>query len=145
MIYLNQQRVIGNLGRKPELRYTAQGKPVLSFSLASTKPADTTRNFPAVTTWFDVVVWGKSGETLSKQLDKGSRVYVEGETQKRKWTDKDGKEHYQVEIVVVNPMAHQVLVIAKDQHSAQEPAFVHPGAGQLPPDNSLPTDDQLPF
>ena len=66
--------IIGNLGRDPEMRYTTEGKPVTSFSVA------TSRKFgdKDETTWFRVSVWDKQAETCNQYLHKGSKVLVEG-------------------------------------------------------------------
>ena len=66
--------LIGNLGRDPEMRYTADGKPVTSFSVA------TSRKFRDrdETTWFRISVWGNQAEACNQYLHKGSKVLVEG-------------------------------------------------------------------
>ena len=66
--------IIGNLGRDPEMRYTADGKPVTSFSVA------TSRKYRDIneTTWFRVSVWGNQAESCNQYLQKGSKVLVEG-------------------------------------------------------------------
>ncbi len=66
--------IIGNLGRDPEMRYTPDGNPVTSFSVA------TSRRFSEKeeTTWFRVTVWGKQAESCNQYLHKGSKVLVEG-------------------------------------------------------------------
>ena len=66
--------IIGNLGNNPEMRYTPDGKPVTSFSVA------TSRKFGEKdeTTWFRVSVWGNQAESCNQYLHKGSRVLVEG-------------------------------------------------------------------
>ena len=66
--------IIGNLGRDPEMRYTPEGSPVTSFSVA------TSRRFgdKEETTWFRVTVWNKQAETCNQYLHKGSKVLVEG-------------------------------------------------------------------
>ena len=66
--------IIGNLGRDPEMRYTTEGKPVTSFSVA------TSRKFgdKDETTWFRVSVWGNQAESCNQYLRKGSKVLVEG-------------------------------------------------------------------
>lgn len=66
--------IIGNLGRDPEMRYTAEGNPVTTFSVAtSRKYGDVTE-----TTWFRISVWGKQAESCNEYLRKGSKVFVEG-------------------------------------------------------------------
>jgi single-strand DNA-binding protein len=66
--------VIGNLGRDPEMRYTPEGNPVTSFSVATSRRYSEKEE----TTWFRVTVWGKQAETCNQYLHKGSKVLVEG-------------------------------------------------------------------
>ena len=66
--------VIGNLGREPEMRYTPEGNPVTSFSIATSRRY----NEKEETTWFRITVWGKQAETCNQYLHKGSKVLVEG-------------------------------------------------------------------
>lgn len=97
---LNKVMLIGNLGRDPELRYTPSGRPVVSFSLASTRnwvTADGARR--EATEWFDIVAWGGLAEICQQHLVKGSRVYIEGRLKTREWADKDGQKHWRVEVV----------------------------------------------
>ncbi len=66
--------IIGNLGRDPEMRYTPDGNPVTSFSVASSNRYGDKEE----TTWFRVSVWGKQAESSNQYLHKGSKVLVEG-------------------------------------------------------------------
>ncbi|HBO33513.1 MAG TPA: single-stranded DNA-binding protein [Anaerolineaceae bacterium] len=66
--------IIGNLGRDPEMRYTPEGNPVTSFSVATSRRYSEKEE----TTWFRVTVWGKQAETCNQYLHKGSKVLVEG-------------------------------------------------------------------
>ena len=66
--------IIGNLGRDPEMRYTPDGNPVTSFSVATSRRYHETNE----TTWFLVSVWGKQAESCNQYLNKGSKVLVEG-------------------------------------------------------------------
>lgn len=66
--------IIGNLGRDPEMRFTPNGDPVTSFSVATSRKYGEKDE----TTWFRVTVWGKQAESCSKYLSKGSKVLVEG-------------------------------------------------------------------
>jgi single-strand DNA-binding protein len=66
--------LIGNLGRDPEMRYTADGKPVTSFSMATSRRYRDRDE----TTWFRISVWGSQAESCNQHLHKGSRVLVEG-------------------------------------------------------------------
>ena len=97
---LNKVMLIGNLGRDPELRYTPSGRPVVTFSLASSRnwvTADGTRRDS--TEWFDIVAWGRLAEICKQYLVKGSRVYVEGRLKTREWADKNGQRQSRVEVV----------------------------------------------
>ncbi len=97
---LNKVMVIGNMGRDPELRYTPSGKPVTSFSLASSRswiaPDGQRRE---ETEWFNVVAWGGLAEICNQKLFKSQQVYVEGRLQTRSWEDDRGQRHYRTEVV----------------------------------------------
>jgi len=97
---LNKVMIIGYLGRDPEMRYTPSGRPVTSFSVA------TSRSWVAAngerreeTEWFNVVAWGSLAEICKQHLYKGQQVYVEGRLQTRGWEGADGKKHYRTELV----------------------------------------------
>jgi single-strand DNA-binding protein len=95
----NKVIVVGNLGRDPEMRYTPQGTPVCTFSVASNeRRKDKSGEMQDVTTWFRVTVWGKQAETVSKYLTKGRSVYVEGRLHVEEWTDKEGKTRHTLEL-----------------------------------------------
>lgn len=95
----NKLIVVGNLGRDPELRYTPQGTPVCTFSVASNeRRKSSTGEQQDITTWFRITVWGKQAETVSKYLTKGRSVYVEGRLHVEDWTDKEGKPRYTLEV-----------------------------------------------
>jgi single-strand DNA-binding protein len=95
----NKIIVVGNLGRDPEMRYTPQGTPVCTFSMASNERRKTSAGEPQdMTTWFRVTVWGKQAETVSKYLTKGRSVYVEGRLHVEEWTDKEGKPRFTLEV-----------------------------------------------
>jgi single-strand DNA-binding protein len=90
---------VGNLGRDPELRYTTQGTPVCSFSMATNeRRKDKTGEMQDVTTWFRVVLWGRQAETASQYLQKGRPVYIEGRLRVDEWTDRDGRSRYTLEV-----------------------------------------------
>lgn len=97
---LNKVMVIGNMGRDPELRYTPSGKPVASFSLASSRswiaPDGERRE---ETEWFNVVAWGNLAEICNQILCKSQQVYIEGRLQTRSWEDDRGQRHFRTEVV----------------------------------------------
>ncbi len=97
---LNKLMIIGHLGRDPEMRYTPSGKPVTTFSVATSRTwhsADGERH--EETEWFNVVAWGSLAEVCNQHLKKGQQVYVEGRLQTRRWEDGGGNKHFTTEVV----------------------------------------------
>ncbi len=98
MASLNRVILIGNLTRDPELRYTPDGTPVASFTIAVNRPF-TTRQGEREADFIPVVVWRKRAETCSEYLAKGSQVAVDGRLQIRNYEDKDGIKRRVTEVV----------------------------------------------
>ena len=100
MAGLNKVMLIGNLGKDPEMRYTANGNAVTSFSLAvnrTSQSQDGERR--EETEWFDVVAWNRLAELCSQFLQKGRKAYVEGRLHTRSWEGQDGQKRYRTEVV----------------------------------------------
>jgi single-strand DNA-binding protein len=100
MAGLNKVMIIGNLGKDPEMRYTADGKALTSFSVASSRSysgSDGERK--EETEWFSVVTWQKLAEQCSQFLQKGRKVYVEGRLQTRSWDTPEGEKRYRTEVI----------------------------------------------
>jgi single-strand DNA-binding protein len=96
---LNKVMLIGNLGQDPELRYTQSGQAVLSLRVATNESFNNRDGERQERTeWHSVVIWGKRAEALSKFLNKGKQLYVEGRLQTRSWEDKQGQKRYTTEI-----------------------------------------------
>jgi len=92
--------IIGSLDRDPEMRYTPSGKPVTSFSVATTRTwTSTDGEKREETEWFNVVAWGNLAEICKTHLSKNQQVYVEGRLQTRGWEDEHGKKHFRTELV----------------------------------------------
>jgi single-strand DNA-binding protein len=97
---LNKVQLTGHLGADPEMRYTAQGSAVTTFRVASNRVwKDRDGNPHEDTEWFRIVAWDRLGEICNQYLTKGTRVYVEGRLQTRKWTDQEGQERYMTEVI----------------------------------------------
>nr|WP_044201101.1 single-stranded DNA-binding protein [Oscillochloris trichoides] len=97
---LNKVQLTGHLGADPEMRYTEQGSAVTTFRVASGRTwKDRDGNKHDDTEWFRVVAWDKLGEICNQYLNKGTRVYIEGRLQTRKWTDREGQERYTTEVI----------------------------------------------
>lgn len=108
---LNKVMIIGNVGRDPEMRYTPSGKPVTSFSVATSRSwVNAQGERREATEWFNVVAWRDLAEICSQCLTKGSRVYIEGRLQTRSWEDQEGQKHYRTELV-----ANEIIVLDSRQ------------------------------
>jgi len=125
--------LIGNLGKDPEMNYTPSGMAITKFSLAVNRyKKSSTGERQEETEWFNIVAWDKLAETCNTYLHKGSKVYIEGRVQQRKYTDKNGIERYAFD-VVVNDME---MLTPKSAQSGSSSEFL---AGS--PDNSDPLGD----
>lgn len=99
MASLNKTLLIGNLGKDPDVKYV-NDLPIARVSLATKrKYKDAQGNYQDETEWHRIVAFGKLAEIVEKYLKKGSLVYFEGRLRTRKYTDKEGIERYQTEIV----------------------------------------------
>ncbi len=123
---LNKVMIIGNLGRDPEMRYTPSGKPVTSFSMASSRSwvsSDGERR--EETEWFNVVAWGNLAEICNQHLSKGQQVYIEGRLQTRSWEDDNGQRHFRTEVV-----ANEMIILGTRigyNHSAADRDYTSTG------------------
>lgn len=148
----NKIIVVGNLGRDPEMRYTPQGTPVCSFTMATNeKRKDRAGLQQDVTTWFRVTVWGKQAETVSQYLTKGRSCYVEGRLRVEEWTDKEGKQRYTLEVNATD--VHFIDSGEREgipvRQAAQAAAGAHAGAripaGRVATEDRGIEDDEIPF
>jgi single-strand DNA-binding protein len=142
----NKIILVGNLGRDPELRYTPQGTPVCSFSLATNEKRKdrTTGENQDLTTWFRVTLWGRQAETASQYLTRGRPVYIEGRLRVEEWTDRDGKPRHTLEVHATDM---QFIGGGRSEEGGAPPARAaaaaqHGDAGPEPADLS---DDDVPF
>ena len=102
---VNRVILVGNLGKNPEIRNTKDGKEIASFSLATTESwkDKSSGERKSKTEWHNVVVFNSGiAGVIKNYVKKGSKLYVEGSLETRKWTDKNGVERYSTEIVVKN-------------------------------------------
>lgn len=112
---LNKVMIIGRLGRDPEMRYTPSGRPVTSFSVATSRSWSTAEGERRTETeWFNVVAWGSLAEICKQYLSKGQQVYVEGRLQTRYWDDADGNKHSSTEVV-----ANEMIMLGDRRESSQ--------------------------
>ncbi len=100
MVSVNRMIIIGNLGSEPEMRFTPNGRPVTSFSVATNRRYTTSDGERREETeWFTVVTWGRLAEQCNQFLAKGRLVYVEGRLHSHSWEGQDGQKRYRNEIV----------------------------------------------
>lgn len=100
---VNKVILVGNLGREPEVRHSPDGGKIVNFTLATSESWKdrTSGERRDRTEWHRVVIFNdKLGEVAEKYLRKGSKVFIEGQLQTRKWTDQQGVERYTTEIVL---------------------------------------------
>lgn len=99
---VNKVILIGNLGNEPEIRSTAAGALIATLSIATSESwrDRNTGQQQEKTEWHRVVIFGKLAEIAQQYLHKGSKVYLEGKLQTRKWQGQDGQDRYTTEIVI---------------------------------------------
>ena len=100
MSSVNKVILIGNLGKDPEMRYMPSGDPIANFSLATSEnwTDKASGDKKEATEWHRVVFFGRTAEVIGQYVKKGSKIYVEGRLQTRKWQDKDGQDRYTTEV-----------------------------------------------
>ena len=133
---VNKVILVGNLGNDPEVKYMPNGDAVANITVATSETwkDKSTGEKKEKAEWHRVVMFRKLGEIAGQYLKKGSKIYIEGKLQTRKWQDKDGADRYTTE-VVANEM--QML----DSKGSANPRQQAPVAQQAPP----AFDDDIPF
>ena len=132
---VNKAILIGNLGADPEIRYTQNGTQVATFRIATTerwKGQD--GQVQENTEWHRIVAWSKLAEICGEYLNKGSKVYIEGRIQTRKWQDQNGNEKYTTEIIaremkMLSPRGSTGMGNQNGAGSYQDPEFPEPPPG----------------
>jgi single-strand DNA-binding protein len=117
---VNKVILVGNLGQKPEMRYTQTNTAVATLSIATSeswKDKDSGEQREK-TEWHRVVFFGKLAEIAEQYLDKGSQLYVEGKLQTRKWQDKEGNDRYTTEI-----LGNEMNMLGGRQSSSEEGVY----------------------
>jgi len=142
---VNKVILLGNLGRDPEIRYSATGAAIANVTLATSEQwkDKTSGERREATEWHRVVFFGRLAEIVGEYLVKGSPIYVEGKLQTRKWQDRDGNERYTTEIV-----AHEMQMLGGEKASGAR-GSEGPVAARNPArggEKSLDDfDDDIPF
>ena len=143
---LSKIQIIGNLGRDPELRYTPNGRPVASFTVAVNQSTKNQQSGEWIesTDWFRVSVWGDRGERAAESLRKGSRVFVDGRFRTREYEANDGQKRLSLDITADT-------VLGLDKRETAEGSFAGAPAAAAAPAGGRPGGfddteiDELPF
>ena len=160
MAGVNKVILVGNLGADPEARSLNNGGEVVNIRVATSESwKDRDGNRQERTEWHNVVIFNENlGRVAKSYLRKGSKVYVEGQLQTRKWTDQGGQERYTTEVVLRQFRGEMVLLGGRGEGEADEapqdddrrPArsAAPPQRRQAPQRRDEPTDDlddEIPF
>jgi len=139
---LNKVQLIGNLTRDPELKHTPAGAAVCTFSIATNRQwKDESGGNKDEVEFHRIVTWSKLAEICGQYLKKGSKVFVEGRIQSRKWQTKEGEDRTTYEIVVNEMMMLDSKGGTSDYSGPTEPESEEPSKPPVK-DNS---DDDIPF
>ena len=150
---VNKVILVGNLGRDPEMKYTASGAAIANITVATTDSWNDKQTGERVekTEWHRVVAFQRLAEIMGEYLKKGSQVYIEGKLQTRKWQDQNGQDRWTTE-VVANDM--QMLGARGGEGGGRPPAGGGGGFRSNPPAQKDPAqsspdndfaDDDIPF
>jgi single-strand DNA-binding protein len=147
---VNKVILVGNLGRDPEVRHAQNGDKIINLNLATSESWKdrSSGERREKTEWHRVVVFNQHlAEVAEKYCAKGSKVYVEGQLQTRKWTDQSGTEKYSTEVVLTKFRGELTLLDGRSdggEQGSREPSPRSGGQGggwEPPPD----LDDEIPF
>lgn len=135
MAGVNKVILIGNLGAKPEMKYTQSGVPVTKMRIATTEYAgkDESGNRKEHTEWHNVTAWRKLAEICNQYLDKGTKVYFEGHLRTNKWAGQDNVTKYFTEIVaenmlILSPKGQRDSVADAEPYNVPDEFSSSPGA-----------------
>ncbi len=158
---VNKVILVGNLGRDPEVRHTQDGSPIVTLSVATSENwrDRTSGERRERTEWHRVVIFNdRLGEVAQKFLRKGSKVYLEGQLQTRKWQDQSGQERYTTEVVLGKFRGELTMLDTRgggesagfgggggDYDEAPAPRGGGGGGGGQPVPAGGDLDDEIPF
>ena len=155
---VNKVILVGNLGRDPEVRHTQDGKPIVNLSIATSESwrDKSSGERKEKTEWHRVVIFNENLAKVAEQyLKKGATVYIEGQLQTRKYTDKDGVEKYSTEVVLQNYRGELTMLGGRGGGAGEAGAGGEFGqsspmerpraAGGKPQSFARDLDDEVPF
>lgn len=148
---VNKVILVGNLGRDPEVRRLTSGDPVVNLSIATSESwkDKASGERKEKTEWHRVVIFNENIAKVAEQyLRKGSKVYLEGQLQTRKYTDKDGVEKYSTEIVLQKFRGELTMLDTRGEGGGDRPAMAgagESGGGSRSFQRGAELDDEIPF
>jgi len=158
MAGINKVILVGNLGAKPEIKYASNGNAISNLSVATSESwtDKNTGQKQERTEWHRVSLFGKVAEIAGQYLDKGSKVYVEGKLQTRKWQDQNGQDRYTTEVVISGFNGTLQMLDRRDDSSSPMQSQSQPQSQQQPTQNGQQTptitpvaqdefEDDIPF
>lgn len=145
---VNKVTLVGNLGADPDVRSTQDGREIVNLSLATSESwkDKSTGERKERTEWHRVVIFNESLARIAKQyLVKGAKVYLEGQLQTRKWTDKDGHDKYSTE-VVLQGFGGTLVMLSSPSGGRENDVDDAPSQQRAKPAQSTELmDDEIPF
>ena len=147
---VNKVIIVGNLGRDPEVRRLTSGDPVVNLSVATSESwrDKASGERKERTEWHRVVIFNENLAKVAEQyLRKGAKVYIEGQLQTRKYTDKDGAEKYSTEIVLQKYRGELTMLDGRgdSDRSERQPAMAGASEGGRSSFERAELDDEIPF
>ncbi|MFZ9180924.1 MAG: single-stranded DNA-binding protein [Rickettsiales bacterium] len=148
---LNKVTLIGNLGQDPEVRSTQNGGEIATFSIATTESwkDKNTGERKDSTEWHRIVIYSQGLVGIAKNyLKKGSKIYIEGSLQTRKWTDNQGIERYTTEVVLKNYNSNLQMLDGRDRSSGSMSDNGYNQSSSAKKNNDVmieENDDEIPF
>jgi len=149
---VNKVILVGNLGRDPEVRQTQDGNPIVNLSLATSENwrDKATGERRERTEWHRVVIFNERlADVAQKFLRKGSKIYIEGQLQTRKWTDQDGRDRYSTEVVLQRFRGELTMLDSRGESGGGGGDYGDRGGGgggpSSPPSGGGDLDDEIPF
>ena len=142
---INKVIIVGNLGKDPEMKFTASGAAIANITVATSESWNDKQTGEKVekTEWHRVVAFQRLAEIMGEYLRKGSQVYIEGKLQTRKWQDQDGKDRYTTEVVA----SQMQMLGGKSSQGSNTPPKPAENQGFRKPDSAQGgfEDDDIPF
>ena len=147
MAGINKVILVGNLGAKPEIKYASNGNAISNLSIATSESwtDKSTGQKQERTEWHRVSLFGKVAEIAGQYLDKGSKVYVEGKLQTRKWQDQSGQDRYTTEVVISGYSGTLQMLDRRDDMNSNTPVQQSQPTPAITPVAPDEFEDDIPF